>query len=414
MKRLLLIALASLLLCVASLPVLAQEDATAAVVGDNNAFAFDLYREMAATTSDGFVFSPFSVSLALAMTYNGALDETAAQMASTMHFTLEKTALNRALADVTAQLLQAGNAEATEYEPERRLAIANALWGEQSFPFNADFLAQLEADYDAGLNLVDFIGAAEAARARINTWIEDNTNGLIRDIVPPGAVSELTRLALANAVYFKSNWIAQFEEDLTQDGLFTRLDGSTVSTAMMHQQARFLYLDEDGYQAVSLPYGGGIAMEIYLPDAGTFETFEQNFTPDGLLMLRGSAAYGPVILTLPRWKTQTDAPMTDLLQRMGMTLPFTGDADFSGMIDTSQTAERLAISRVLHKAFISVDEHGTEAAAATVVLMEATGAPRPQEPFVFTADRPFVYTIVDQTTGTILFMGRVLDPSQEA
>ncbi|MBL8132497.1 MAG: serpin family protein [Anaerolineae bacterium] len=413
MKRPLLIAFASLLLCVGSLPVLAQEGMTAAVVSDNNAFAFDLYRQMSATTADSFVFSPFSVSLALAMTYNGAIGETAAQMASTMHFSLDQTALNRALADVTAQLLQAGNAEATEYEPERRLAIANALWGEQSFPFNASFLAQLEADYGAGLNLVDFVGAAEAARVRINTWIEDNTNGLIRDIVPPGAVSEVTRLALANAVYFKSNWIAQFEESHTQDEPFTRLDGSTVSTAMMHQQERFLFLDEDGYQAVSLPYGGGMAMEIYLPDAGAFEAFEQNFTPD-MLLLRSSGAYGPVILTLPRWKTETNAPMTDLLQQMGMTLPFTGDADFSGMIDTARTAERLAISDVLHKAFISVDEHGTEAAAATVVMMGATGAPQPQEPFVFTADRPFVYAIVDQTTGTVLFMGRVLDPSQQA
>ncbi|MBK8023944.1 MAG: serpin family protein [Chloroflexi bacterium] len=388
-------------------------------VNDHNAFAFDLYRQVAEGNTGSFVFSPLSVSLALAMTYNGAEGDTAAEMASTLHFTLDKAALNRALAALTAQLLQNGNAEESEGSPERRLSIANALWGEQTYPFNTAFMAQLEADYGAGMKLTDFINAAEAAREMINTWVEDQTNGLIKDIVPQGAISAMTRLVLANAIYFKSNWMEQFEETATQDGPFTLLDGSTVIVPMMRQQSEFVYLAGEGYRAISLPYGGGLAMEIYLPDAGMFEAFEDTFTPEMLLMLRNSASYGPVLLTMPRWKTESTVPMTEILQQMGMQLAFSDAADFSGMIDTTVAdgvAEgELSISDVLHKAFISVDEHGTEAAAATVVIMELTSAmPNPTEPFVFTVDRPFVYTIVDQTSGAVLFMGRVLDPSQEA
>ncbi len=394
--------------------MLAQDDPSVVAVNDNNEFALDLYRQVSTTTTGNFVFSPLSVSLALAMTYNGAVGETASEMATALHFTLESGDLNRAMAVLIAQYLERGNAEATEFEPERRLAIANALWGEQTFPFEADFLAQLEADYGAGLELVDFIQAAEAAREQINTWIEDQTNGLIEDIVPQGAINDLTRLVLANAIYFKSNWLNQFSDVFTQDQPFTRMDGSTVTVPMMRQETRFLYLVDSGYQAISLPYGGGFAMEIYLPDAGTFDAFEQSFTPDMMLMFRNSATLGEVTLTMPRWETESSLPMGDLLQQMGMQLPFSADADFTAMFDESQTTERLFISDVLHKAFISVDESGTEAAAATVVMMGATSAqPEPTEPYRFTIDRPFLYTIVDQSTGSVLFMGRVLDPSMQ-
>ncbi len=392
--------------------MLAQEDPNVVAVNDNSTFAFDLYRQVSANSDGNFVFSPFSVSLALAMAYNGAVGDTASEMASALHFTLDRAEINRAMAALTAQFLERGSAEATEFEPERRLAIANALWGEQTFPFEADFLAQLEADYGAGLELVDFIHAAEAARERINTWVEDQTNGLIQDIVPQGAVSDLTRLVLANAIYFKSNWLNQFTEAFTQDQPFTRMDSSSVTVPMMRQETHFLYLVDSGYQAISLPYGGGFAMEIYLPDAGAFEAFEQSFTPDMMLMFRSSATWGEVTLTMPRWETESNLPMTDLLQQMGMQIPFTGDADFTAMFDEAETTERLFISDVLHKAFISVDESGTEAAAATIIMMGATSAqPEPTEPYPFTIDRPFLYTIVDQSTGSVLFMGRVLDPS---
>jgi len=411
MKTLVLVS-AILILCSIGTPMLAQDDPVVVAVGDNNRFAFDLYRQVSTVNEGNFVFSPFSVSLALAMTYNGAAGDTAAEMASTMQFTLDREVLSRTMASLTAQILLASNAEASEFEPERRLAIANALWGEQTFPFNAAFLAQLEADYGAGLQLVDFVQAAETAREQINTWIEEQTNGLIQDIVPQGAVTDLTRLVLANAIYFKSNWINQFSEALTQDQTFTLMDGSTVTVPMMRQEERSLYLVDNGYQAISLPYGGGLAMEIYMPDAGNFAAFEQTFIPDMMLMFRNSATLGEVALIMPRWETESDIPMTDLLQQMGMQLPFTSDADFSGMVDTTQTDEAIFITDVLHKAFISVDENGTEAAAATVVMMGATSAmPDPTQPFPFTIDRPFIYTIVDQTTGSVLFMGRVLDPS---
>jgi serpin B len=392
--------------------VSAQEDSMVVAVNDNNQFAFDLYRQMRDTTQDGFVLSPLSVSLALAMTYNGAVGTTADEMAAVMHFSLNTANLNKALAALTAQLLESGNSEASDFANERRLAIANSLWGEQTFPFNPDFVAGLEDAYGAGLELVDFISAAEDARQMVNSWVEDHTNGLIKDIVPPGVIDSLTRLVLANAIYLKANWLNGFNPVLTQDQAFTLLDGSTVDVPMMNQQEDMLYLEGDNYQALSLPYGGGMAMEIYLPDAGEFEAFEAEFTPDMLLMFRNSATLGPVLLTLPKWKTETDAPMSDLLRAMGMTLAFTPDADFSGMFDTAQTDETLFIGAVLHKAFISVDENGTEAAAATVVIMRATGARLdPVEPFAFVVDRPFIYTIVDQNTGSVLFMGRVLNPA---
>lgn len=390
---------------------LAQDDPVVVAVNDNNRFAFDLYQQMRAVNQDSFVFSPLSVSLALAMTYNGALGATADDMAATMHFSLDKDKLNQALAMLTAQLLENGNAEASDFEEERRLAIANSLWGEQTFPFKPDFVTGLQDAYGAGLELVDFLNAAEDARQMVNGWVEDHTNGLIKDIVPPGVIDSMTRLVLANAIYFKANWVNGFNPALTQDQVFTLLDGSSVDVPMMHTQETMLYLVGENYEALSLPYGGGMAMEIYLPNPGEFEAFEAAFTPEMLLMHRNSATMGPVLLTLPKWKTETEAPMGDLLQAMGMASAFSPDADFSGMFDAAQTDETLFIGAVLHKAFISVDENGTEAAAATVVVMRATGAPMPAEPHEFVVDRPYIYTIVDQNTGSVLFIGRVLNPA---
>ncbi|MBZ0309688.1 MAG: serpin family protein [Anaerolineae bacterium] len=411
MSRILLVFCCLLVMGIGVSGLQAQDDPMIVAVNDNNQFAFDLYSQIKNVNSGNFVYSPLSASLALAMTYDGALGTTASDMAATMHFSLDKATLNRALAALTAQILANGNAEATDFESARKLAIANSLWGEQTFPFRSDFLAELQANYGAGMQLVDFITAAEDARLMINRWVEDNTNGLIKDIVPQGAVSEMTRLALVNAIYFKSNWINAFNPDLTQDQAFTLLDGSTVNAPMMHLQESLAYMVGDNYQAVSLPYGGGMAMEIYVPNPGEFEAFESSFTPESMLMLRNSATYGQVVLTLPKWKTESDVPLGDLLQSMGMASAFAPDADFTGMFDATQTPENLYIGAVLHKAFISVDENGTEAAAATVVLMEATSIQiDPVAPFDFVVDRPFIYAIVDQNTGSVLFMGRVMNP----
>ncbi|MCB9450459.1 MAG: serpin family protein [Anaerolineaceae bacterium] len=414
MSKILLIFCCLLVISPAGWALQAQDDPMVVAVKDNNAFAFDLYQQIAGVNDGNFVYSPLSVSLALAMTYDGALGTTAENMATTLHFSLDKAELNQALAMLTAELLKNGNSQDGDIGPERQLSIANSLWGEQAFPFKPDFVAELQSTYGAGLELVDFIQAAEDARQMINTWVEDHTNGLIKDIVPPGAVDAMTRLVLVNAIYFKSNWMNAFNPVLTQDQTFTLLDDSTVDVPMMHLQERLLYAAGENYQAISLPYGGGLAMEIYLPNPGEFEAFEASFTPDMLLMLRNSATFEDVLLTLPKWKTEADIPLSELLAGMGMASAFAPDADFTGMFDTTQTNENLFISAVLHKAFISVDENGTEAAAATAIVMRATSAmPNPARPVNFVADHPYIYTIVDQNTGSVLFMGRVMNPSVE-
>jgi serpin B len=290
-----------------------------------------------------------------------------------------------------------------------QLNIANAVWGQENYPFLDDYVDLLDTYYGAGLQQVDFINATEAARLAINAWVEDQTEDRIQDIIPPGLLDTLTRLVLANAVYFNASWHDPFNASDTHDDTFTLLDGSQVTVPMMSQSEVFRYGRGEDYQAVQLPYfGGNMNMLIVLPDAGKFEAVETALDarvidtvyeiPDGPL----------VHLFMPRFEYEYAVSLSTILRAMGMTDAFDpAQADFSGMAATDE----LFISEVLHKSFIKVDEKGTEAAAATIVMMAGGGGYAPSETVELRLDRPFIYLIYDWQTGTILFVGRVLNPA---
>jgi len=386
-------------------PSTASDADLAKLVRGNSAFAFDLYQALRAKEGNLF-YSPYSISLALAMTYAGARSQTEQQMASTLHFLLDQDSLHPAFNRLAAELASRGEGAAGKDEQGFRLNIANALWGQEGYQFLAEFLDILATDYDAPLQLVDFASDPEAARVTINDWAAEETEGRIEDLIPPGVIDTLTRLVLANAIYFNAAWDLPFEPEMTQDGSFYLLDGSEVTAPLMHQTESLAYTEGEGYQAVELPYDGGeLSMVILLPAKGDLEAFESTLDASHLEAILKSLSYEQVALTLPKFEYKSDFGLGETLAALGMPDAFTSDADFSGMTGTRE----LLIQDVIHKAFVSVDEAGTEAAAATAVVIGLTSAPA--EPIQFTADRPFLFLIRDLQTGTILFIGRVVDPS---
>jgi serpin B len=372
----------------------------AELVAANTAFAFDLYQQV--SDQDGNLFcSPYSVSIALAMTYAGARGETEQQMADALNFTLPQDRLHPAF-NVLDQALASRGASSDEFE----LHVVNRIWGQVDYSFLESFLDVLAENYGAGLNLLDFVNATEQSRVAINDWVADQTRDRIKDLIAPGAITALTRLVLTNAVYFKAAWEDPFDEGLTQDGSFHRLDESEVTVPMMRQNASFGYAAGDGYQAVELRYEGGeLSMVIFLPDAARFAEFEATLDAARVDAIAQALAPRDLALTMPRFSFTRDLSLTEILSAMGMPIAFTGAADLSGMNGNQD----LFIQGVLHKAFVAVDEEGTEAAAATAVIIGLTAVP-PSELNV-TIDRPFVFIIRDIETKAILFVGRVLDPS---
>jgi serpin B len=378
---------------------------SASLVAGNTRFALDLYRALKAQEGNLF-FSPYSISTALAMTYAGAAGETADQMASTLHF------------DLPGERLHAGfNAYALDLEARAKvesdgtpfeLSIANSLWGQQGFEFRPEFLDVLAENYAAGLRLTDFASEPEAARRAINDWVSDETRKKIEDLIPEGAIDAMTRLVLANAIYFKAGWLHTFDPDATTTEPFHLLSGGSTDVSMMHLEDSFRYAMGNGYQAIELPYvSGDMSMVILLPDDGEFQTLEDALTAQRLGEILDHMTYGPVILSMPKFSYESFFNLNDALAGLGMTDAFDPDrADFSGMDGNRD----LYIGSVLHKAFVSVDEKGTEAAAATAVIMELASAPA-NPPITFTIDRPFIYFLRDTRTGTVLFIGRVVLPS---
>jgi serpin B len=373
----------------------------------NTAFAFDLYQAVRSQEGN-LIYSPYSVSLALAMTYAGARGSTEQQMADTFHFTLPQERLHPAFNALALDLTRRG-----EMEPELEgqeaqhfeLNVANAIWGQDGLAFHESFLKVLAANYGAGLRLLDFVSQPEAARQVINDWVAEETEDRIKDIVPPGAITPETRLVLANAIYFNASWLYSFDEGSTHDEVFHLPDGSEVSVPMMAQEESFDYTRGEGYQAISLPYyGGDTAMIAIMPDEGRFETFEASLDAATFNAIVGSLSRQDVILTMPLFEYETDLDLSQTLAEMGMPDAFSPTAaDLSGMSNVP-----LFISAVLHKAFVRVDEIGAEAAAATVVEMEEEAT---EEPVVLTLDRPFIFVIYDRVSGTVLFVGRVVNPA---
>jgi serpin B len=378
----------------------------ALLVEGNSAFAFELYQALKGKEGNLF-YSPYSISLALAMTYAGARNETAEQMADTLHFLLGQDKLHPAFNWLDAELASRGKGAQGKDGEGFKLNIVNAIWGQKDYEFLPSFLDVLAENYGAGLRILDFITQSEESRLAINKWVSDQTEGRIKDLIPPGAIDALTRLVLTNAIYFNAAWEHPFDKKTTANGPFYLLDGGQVTVPMMKQTESFGYAEREGYQAVELPYNGTeLSMVILLPASGNFQAFEEGLQAQNVSDIISGLQPTEVTLTMPKFEFDSEFSLKDTLAGMGMRDAFSpDDADFSGMTGNRE----LFISDVMHKAFVSVDEAGTEAAAATAVIVGTTSAPG-EPPVQVTIDRPFIFLIRDIKTGAILFVGRVLNP----
>lgn len=373
----------------------------------NNAFGIDLYMTLREEPGN-LVFSPHSISSALAMTYAGARSTTESQMAEVLHFDLPQTELHAAFNQLDLALAEAASPASGEEQP-LQLRVANSVWVEQTLQLLDEYLDVIARNYGAGVRLADFLTAYEPVRREINAWVGDQTEQRIKELIPEGAIDQSTRMVLVNAIYFNGDWLYKFDANDTSDARFFLRDGSEVVVQMMRKDlAAAAYAAGSGYQAVELPYqGGAAAMDIIVPDAGTFEEFEASLNSERLAKIIDSMQPVPLHLDLPRFSYGDSVDLTEKLSALGMTDAFDPDiADFSGM-----TGRRdLFISRVLHQAFVAVDEEGTEAAAATAVIMAPTSIMLPD--ITLTVDHPFIFVIRDLGTNQILFLGRVLDPTR--
>ena len=387
-------------------------------VDGNAAFGLALLDRMAgeSPTTNRFC-SPYSVGVALAMTYAGARGETRTEMAEALRFSPTGGELHDAVASLLGDLAAASDAtngrsdSGTEDDAGTPLTLrtANALWGQTDFPFADAFVDTLADHYGAGMGAVDFEADPEAARRAINDWVAERTEDHVEELFAKGTIDDATRLVLANAVYFAANWASTFDEDRTEDAPFTGLDGAERDAPTMAQQDRFEYASVDGVAVLSLPYVGGTAdMVVLLPPRERFREFERSLTVERLRELTAALEQREVDVRLPKFSVRTRRDLPTDLEAMGMERAFGRDADFSGMTE-GDAGKKLQVGAVVHEAFVDVDERGTEAAAATGVEVELTSAgPKPVE---FVADHPFVFAIRHRESGALLFLGRYVTPS---
>ncbi len=389
------------------------------VVEGNSKFALELYAKLRAREGNLF-FSPYSISAALAMTYAGARGQTEVQMAEVLHFPTvtklvaepkgglmalpgwERKQFHSAFGRIIKDLNNRG--EKGGYE----LTVANALWGQRGYSFLMEFVDLTEENYGAGLRQVDFAGKTEEARKTINSWVERKTNDKIKDLIKPGVLDALTRLVLTNAIYFKGNWARQFEKDRTKDAPFTLISGRKVNVPMMNQTADFNYMETEDFQGLELPYvDDELSMIILLPKQNNrLAEFEKTLTLKNLSQWLARLRKRKVIISVPKFTMTSQFRLAEILKSMGMTNAFVPDvADFSGM----NGKRDLFISAVIHKAYVDVNEEGTEAAAATAVVVGVTSV-GPRTIPVFRVDHPFLFLIRDNRSGSILFIGRVTNP----
>ncbi|WP_396611758.1 serpin family protein [Haloferax sp. S1W] len=384
-----------------------DDEQLAALASGNAEFALDLHTHLAKQGGNQFL-SPYSISVALAMTYAGARGETREQMEKTLRYTLGED-VHPAFSDLQAALEKRETATDPGSEEELdafQLAVANALWGREEYSFSDDFLASLEEHYGAGLQRADFANNPDGERKRINDWVADQTEDRIENLLPAGSIKRDTALVLTNAIYFMANWEHKFDPEKTEDGTFTALDGSESTVPLMQQELRTNYASLPDAQAVELPYvGGEVSMVLILPDEGEFEQFEKSLDASHLFGIFDELSDAEGTVVLPRFEFKTKVQLKKALSDLGMPVAFERTANFSGMsADDQQT---LKIDDVYHEAFVSVDEEGTEATGATAAVIAFTSLPPSWGELRF--DRPFLFAIRDRPTDAVLFFGRVVD-----
>ena len=371
----------------------------------NRAFAFDLYHRLARDNpGKNLVFSPYSISTALGMTYAGARGATAAEMKSALHFDLAPAALHEAFNAADLALASRGKDQVGADGTPFRLNVNNALWAQRGLPLEQPFLDTLSTNYGGGLFEASFAEAPEVARHAINGWVEQKTEGLVPELLSSADITEETRLVLTNTVYFNASWQNEFDEEATRDAPFTKLDGTQKRVSMMHDTTYTPYARGANFQAIAMPYASNdLSFVAVLPNAGSFEAVESGMTQTWFDALRASLTVQGLRLGFPKLDYKAQAKLKPQLLALGMQTAFDA-ANFSGL-----SSRPLKIKDVVHEAVIKVFEGGTIAAASTAVIAVPRSA-RPSERVV-TFDRPFLYAIVDAPTGQILFLGRVLDPT---
>jgi serpin B len=370
----------------------------ARMVDADTALAFDLYHQLPGPRVNA-IFSPYSIATALTMTYAGARGLTAEQMASVLHIPFTQDRAHEARSQLDVDLAAA--------DESLELRVANSLWPQAGYPFRDEFLELVDRCYAAAVKVIDYIEAAETARLAINTWVEEHTEGKIRDLVPHGAVDAMTRLVLVNAIYFNGTWAHQFDPASTRTGPFHLLDGQSHEVPLMEQTDEFPYGEGDGWRAARLPYRGGASMLVIVPDEERFEEVEARFGPDLLTEVREVLKLRRLHLVLPRFELTCALELGAALEALGMVDVFNRmRADLTGMT----VVRELFVSEVFHKAFVAVDERGTEAAAATAVVIKLVSM-RIVPPADLRVDRPFLLAIEHEPSSEILFIGRVIDPT---
>jgi len=376
-----------------------------AVADGNNRFALDLYGKLK-TGEDNLFYSPYSISTALAMTYAGARGQTATEMAKVLHFDLPPDRLHPACGGPVESLNEAGKKGGFQ------LSVANRLWGQRGEPFLKEFLDLTELYYGAGISEVDFVGNTEGARKTINDWVEKQTAEKIKELLKKGVLDPSDRLVLTNAIYMKADWLAKFKKKDTSPAPFFASGDKETQVPTMHQTTVFGYAEAENLQALELVYNGDrLSMIILLPlQKDGLADLEGRLTIENLGKWLRILKTQRVEVALPKFRSTKEFSLKQVLKSLGMVKAFDEvQADFSGMNGNRD----LFISAVVHKAFVNVDEEGTEAAAATAVVMALKAAPRPEQIPEFRADHPFVFMIRDRQTGAILFMGRVTEPKAE-
>ncbi len=380
--------------CIGLLPALALGQTTS-LPESNTAFAFHLYRQVAVPGKNVF-FSPYNISSALAMTYAGARGQTAREIAAVMNVATPADQLLPAFRQLENSL-QAG-------DKPYQLHTANRVWGERQAAFLPPYLNLLEHNFGAALERLDFRQKPEPSRIAINDWVKQKTQGKITDLLPPGSIKPITRLVLTTAIYFKSDWAKPFDPKQTKQELFYLQPGNGVQVPMMYVSTQAGFLEDELATGLQLPYKDGrLSMILLLPKRpDSLPALEKALSSAQLIKWRNAMHTGKVQVSVPRFRMTEKYDLISALEALGMKQAFTADADFSAM-----TKEKIALSRAVHKAFVDVNEQGTEAAAATGMVAELTSF---RKPLVFRADRPFLFLIQDNQSGTILFLGRVMDP----
>ena len=365
-----------------------------------NAFAIDVYRQLAAESGNLF-FSPYSISSAMAMTYAGARGDTAAEMAKALRFADHGPEIHAAMKSLQ-------DSYDSIPEEDGTFSVANRLWLDKREKLIPEYLTLVEKYYGAGVETIDFLNAHERARLEINDWVAQKTRDKIRDLLQGGDVTPDTSLILVNAVYFSSAWLEPFDKELTREEPFHTGKGEQKTVPMMHRTGRFLYGENSDAQWIRIPYSiWGFYMTIFLPRENEsftqLEEFESKLDAEALALWMEETRWREAALYMPKFKDERRYRLADILQKLGMDLAFSAKADFSGMTEGPQK-----IDNVIHQAFIELDEERTEAAAATAVVMTRTSLAI--EPAVeFRADKPFIYCLTDDA-GAILFMGRMASP----